>query len=76
MSARTQLIHLAAKGGILLVALFLVTVLLAAMPGHRTPVVQSQESQQSPPPKSEQLPAMEPNMPGMDPCPSAPPKNN
>ena len=66
MSARTQLIRLAAKAGILLGALFLVTVLLAAMPGHRTPVVQSQESQQPPPPQSSQPQAMEPNMPGMD----------
>jgi hypothetical protein len=66
VSARAQLIHLAAKAGILLGALFLVTVLLAAMPGHRTPVVQSQESQQSLPPQSAQPPAMDPNMPGMD----------
>jgi hypothetical protein len=66
VSARTQLIRLAAKAGILLGALFLVTVLLAAMPGHRTPVVQSQESQQSPPPQSAQPPAMDPNMPGID----------
>jgi hypothetical protein len=66
MSARTQLIRLAAKAGILLGALFLVTVLLAAMPGHRTPVVQSQEPQQSRPPQSAQPPAKDPNMPGMD----------
>ncbi len=66
MSVRTQLFRLAAKAGILLGALFLVTVLLAAMPGHRTPVVQSQESQQSPAPQSQQAPAMDPNMPGMD----------
>lgn len=66
MSARTQLFQLATKAGILLGALFLVTVLLAAMPGHRTPGVQSQESQQSPPPQSAQPPAMDPSMPGMD----------
>jgi hypothetical protein len=66
VSARTQLIHLAAKAGILLVALFLVTVLLAAMPGHRAPGVQSQESRQSPLPQSAQSPAMDSSMPGMD----------
>jgi hypothetical protein len=66
VSARTQLIHLAAKAGILLVTLFLVTVLLAAMPGHRAPGVQSQESRQSPLPQSAQSPAMDSSMPGMD----------
>jgi hypothetical protein len=66
VSVRTQLVHVAAKAGILLGALFLVTMLLAAMPGHRTPVVQSQEPQQSPATQSQQPPAMDPNMPGMD----------
>src|SRR5260370_41539647 len=46
MPARSTYLHLAAKAGIVFGALFLVSVLLAAMPGHRTPAVQTQESQQ------------------------------
>jgi len=69
MSALDRLIRLSAKASMLLGALFVVSVLLAAMPGHRTPAVQSQESQQSQQPsdsQSQQPPAMDPNMPGMD----------
>ena len=55
MSARSQLVQLATKFGMLIGALFVVTVLLAAMPGHHTPGTQSQESQ-----------GTDPNMPGMD----------
>ena len=69
MSALDRMIRLSAKASILLGALFLVTVLLAAMPGHRTPAVQSQGSQQpqqSSTSPSQQPPAMDPNMPGMD----------
>src|SRR5258708_37631971 len=47
MSARSTFIHLAAKAGILFGALFLVSVLLAAIPGHRAPTVPVQDSQQS-----------------------------
>jgi hypothetical protein len=47
MSARSTFIHLAAKAGILFGALFLVSVLLAAIPGHRAPAVPVQDSQQS-----------------------------
>src|SRR5271165_694597 len=39
MSARSATIHLITKAGIAFAALFLVSVLLAAMPGHRAPVV-------------------------------------
>src|SRR5216684_1816127 len=46
MPALSTYLHLAAKAGIVFGALFLVSVLLAAMPGHRTPAVQTQESQQ------------------------------
>ena len=46
MSART-FFRLAAKAGILLGALFLVSVLLAAIPAHRSPSVPSQGSPQS-----------------------------
>src|SRR5438445_7958564 len=48
MSARSTLIHLAAKAGILFGALFLVSVLLAAIPGHHAPPALAQEDQQSP----------------------------
>src|SRR5260370_2753998 len=46
MPALSTYLHLAAKAGIVFGALFLVSVLLAAMPGRRTPAVQTQESQQ------------------------------
>ena len=66
MSALDRLIRLSARASILLGALFLVSVLLAAMPGHRRPPLQSQESQQSPAPQPQQPQAMDPKMPGMD----------
>src|SRR3989442_3812342 len=66
MPARRQFIQFAAKTGILLGALFLVTVLLAAVPGHRAPAAQPQESQQSPASPAPQPQKMDPNMPGMD----------
>jgi hypothetical protein len=48
MSARSTFFQIAAKAGMLFGALFLVTVLLAAIPVHRPPTVQesAQESQQ------------------------------
>jgi hypothetical protein len=69
MSALDRLIRLSAKASILLGTLFVVTVLLAAMPGHRAPAVpsqQSQQSQQSSGSPAAQPPVMDPNMPGMD----------
>jgi hypothetical protein len=63
---RSQLIQLATKLAILVGALFLVTVLLAAMPGHRAPSAQPQESRQSPASPAPQSQGMDPNMPGMD----------
>jgi hypothetical protein len=66
MSVRSQIIQLATKFGILIGALFVVSVLLAAMPGHHTPGVQPQEAQQSPASQPKQSQAMDPNMPGMD----------
>ncbi len=65
MPARSQFIQLATKFGMLVGALFIVTVLLAAMPGHHAPGVQSQESQQQPQ-SQQQTQQMDPNMPGMD----------
>src|SRR6266404_2766046 len=47
MSARSTFFHLAAKAGILFGALFLVSVLLAAIPGHRAPAAPGQDAQQS-----------------------------
>jgi hypothetical protein len=47
MSGRSTLFHLATRAGILFGALFVVSVLLAAIPGHRAPAAQPQGSQQS-----------------------------
>lgn len=68
MPARSQLKQLVTKFGMLFGALFVVTVLLAAMPGHHTPTVQSQESQGQPPvaQPQRQSQAMDPNMPRMN----------
>ncbi|HEV2194965.1 MAG TPA: hypothetical protein VGR55_05260 [Candidatus Acidoferrum sp.] len=69
MSARSHFVQLATKFGMLVGAIFVVTVLLAAMPGHHAPGTQSQESQQqSSAAQSQQQrqQSMDPNMPGMD----------
>ena len=68
MPARSQFVKLATKFGMLVGAIFVVTVLLAAMPGHHAPGTQAQESQQPPAAQAQQPPqqAMDPNMPGMD----------
>ncbi len=47
MSARSTFMHLAAEVGILFGALFLVSVLLAAIPGHRSPAVPVEDAQHS-----------------------------
>jgi hypothetical protein len=47
MSARSTFFRLAAKAGIFFGALFLVSVLLGAIPGHRAPSAPAQDSQQS-----------------------------
>ncbi|HKW33965.1 MAG TPA: hypothetical protein VJN92_13230 [Candidatus Acidoferrum sp.] len=69
MSARSQLLQAVTKFGMLVGAIFLVTVLLAAMPGHHAPGTQAQGSQaQSSAAQSQQQQQqdMDPNMPGMD----------
>ncbi len=67
MSARSNFIGLTAKAGIMFGALFLVSVLLAAIPGHRTAAVPSQESQPSSTSQSQQSQGMDQSgMPGMD----------
>ncbi|MHB8502755.1 MAG: hypothetical protein ACYDCG_09500 [Candidatus Acidiferrales bacterium] len=59
MSARRTLFHLAAKTAMVFGAIFVVTVLLAAMPGHHAPATQS-----SAPQETSALPSKA--MPGMD----------
>src|SRR6266851_3436014 len=66
MSARSTFIHLAAKAGILFGALFLVSVLLAAIPGHRAPAVPVQDSQQSSSQPPESQPMDHSKMSGME----------
>ncbi|HEX8763975.1 MAG TPA: hypothetical protein VF740_02390 [Candidatus Acidoferrum sp.] len=67
MSARSQLVRLATKLGMLIGAIFVVSVLLAAMPGHHAPGTQTQESQeQSSTSQSQQQQSMDPNLAGMD----------
>lgn len=67
MSGRSQLVQAITKFGMLLGAIFLVTVLLAAMPGHHAPGTQIQESQQPPASQAQSTQqAMDPNMPRMD----------
>jgi hypothetical protein len=67
MPARSTLIHLTAKAGILFGALFLVGVLLAAIPSHRAPAASAQEAQQSSSsPSQESQPIDHSSMPGMD----------
>ncbi len=64
MSARRTLLHLAAKAGLLLGAIFVLTVLLAAMPGHHAPFVQNQATQS--PAAEESATRQSKSMPSMD----------
>src|SRR5713226_8261939 len=67
MPARSTFLHLAAKAGVLLSALFLVSVLLAAIPGHRAPAAPGQEAVQSSISQpQESQPVDHGKMPGMD----------
>src|SRR5882762_11583020 len=67
MSARSTFVHLATRAGILFGALFLVSVLLAAIPGHRTPAVAMQDAQESSSsPSNESQPMDHNKMSGMD----------
>src|SRR5260370_33951216 len=62
MSARSTALQIAAKAGMLLGALFVFTILLAALPAHRAPAQQA-STQES----AAQAPAVDhSNMPGMD----------
>lgn len=62
MSVRTSFFQAAAKTAVLLGALFLVGVLLAAMPGHNPPVQQTSTPQDS----ASAAPDPDHSMPGMD----------
>ena len=67
MSARSTFFHFAAKAGILFGALFLVSVLLAAIPAHRAPAAQIEDAQQSSSSQSQESQGMDhSSMPGMD----------
>src|SRR5260370_8729481 len=67
MPARRTFIHLAAKAGILFGALFMVSVLLAAIPGHRAPAAPGQDARQGCSPQAEQSPPVDHRkMSGMD----------
>jgi hypothetical protein len=48
MSVRNTLVHLATRASLVLAAIFVMAVLLAAMPGHRAPVQQSPSAQEAP----------------------------
>src|SRR5260370_14291612 len=67
MSARSKFIHLVTRAGILFGPLFLVSVVLAAIPGHRFPAAPLQEAQQSSSSQSQESHPMDhSSMPGMD----------
>jgi hypothetical protein len=67
MSARSTFMHLATRAAIMFGALFLVSVLLAAIPGHRAPAAPAQDAQQPPSSQSQESQGMEhSSMPGMD----------
>jgi hypothetical protein len=67
MSARRGFMHIAAKAGMLFAALFLVSVLLAAIPGHHAPAAPLLESQQSSGSQPQGSPPVDHSrMPGMD----------
>ena len=59
MSARRTLLHLAAKTGMLVGAIFVVTVLLVATPGHHAPAAQSPAAQEAAPAQSKSMPGMD-----------------
>jgi hypothetical protein len=67
MSARSTFVHITTRAGIMFGALFLVSVLLAAIPGHRAPAVPVQDAQQSSSSQAQESQGMDHSkMPGMD----------
>ena len=59
MSARRTLLHLAAKTAMVFAAIFVLTVLLAAMPGHHAPSLANPAAQESATPQSKTMPGMD-----------------
>ncbi|MGC1615149.1 MAG: hypothetical protein WA736_10720 [Candidatus Acidiferrum sp.] len=59
MSARRTLLHLAAKTTMLFAAIFVVTVLLVAMPGHHAPTTESLTLQGAAAPQLKPMPGMD-----------------
>lgn len=59
MSARRTLLHLAAKTMMVSGAIFVVTVLLVAMPGHHAPATQAPAAQEAAAPQSKAMPGMD-----------------
>lgn len=66
MSARRTLLHFAAKAAMLVGAIFVVTILLAAVPAHHPPAQTPAGQQQPSPDQSAQAAAPAKNMPAMD----------
>src|SRR6202795_4671178 len=67
MSPRSTFVHLATRAGILFGALFLVSVLLAAIPGHRAPAAAMQDAQEASSSQSHEAQPMDHSkMSGMD----------
>lgn len=59
MPSRSTLFHLAGKAGLVLGAIFVMTVLLAATPGHRAPTTQDTAPQESAAQQSQPMPGMD-----------------
>jgi hypothetical protein len=59
MPARSTLLHLAAKTGLVLAAVFVMTILLAAMSGHPATAVPNPASQEAAAPQSQEMPGMD-----------------
>ena len=67
MPARSTFVHITTRAGIMFGALFLVSVLLAAIPGHHAPAVPTQDAQQSPSSQAQESQGMDHSkMAGMD----------
>jgi hypothetical protein len=59
MSARSKLLHLVVKAGLVIAAVFVMAVLLAAMPGHRAGVQQNAVAQEAPAQQPQETPSMD-----------------
>lgn len=66
MSARTTFVHVTTRAGIMFGALFLVSVLLAAIPGHHAPATLKEAQQSTASQSQESHPMDHSSMPGMD----------